>query len=120
MWFKARYVGPIVRGEKRDTIRRLGKRPPVTGAIVPFSVGPRKPFAMARITDWVEISASDLPNGKAASVQSLIGEAPSYVLIEFEVLEVFRDCPDVIKALAEADVDVALHNDQRSPEHLQR
>jgi hypothetical protein len=50
LWFKQRYVEPIIRGEKTDTLRKPTAKWLPEGTPVYFSVGPRKPFALARVT----------------------------------------------------------------------
>ena len=56
LFFKAIYRDPILRGEKRDTVRR-NKRLPKVGAVMQACVGPSRIFARLRI-DAVEPIAS--------------------------------------------------------------
>lgn len=69
LWFKQRYVAPILAGEKTDTIRqrtalRVGDR-------VPLTVGPRPPFAHAEILAVEHLA--DVAPARRAEAEALVG-----------------------------------------------
>jgi len=51
LWFKEKYVKPILSGEKNYTIRKKSNRNPNIGEIITLTVGPRPPFAKVKIID---------------------------------------------------------------------
>jgi len=73
LWFKGEFVNPILRGEKWDTVRPRSNRLPRVGDEVAFSVGPRPPFAFARVTA-VEPSLDADRNGLVLSMCSTSGD----------------------------------------------
>lgn len=86
LWFKATYVADILCGSKTDTIRKASKRLPDVGDRVAFSVGPRDPFAFARVV-LVE-PVQDIDPHRATALASIYDDhmRADYVRIEF-VLE---------------------------------
>lgn len=61
LWFKQCYVEPILENKKNDTIRKNSLKLPVEGEEISFSVGPRRPFAFAKITrrEYIDITACE-------------------------------------------------------------
>jgi len=88
LWFKARYVDDIRDGEKRSTMRKRSSRHPGVGEIVALSVGPRVPFAYARLTAVQQLAWVDLDEAKRSELVSL-GYCPGVDLtrLEFECLD---------------------------------
>lgn len=83
LWFKAEYVADILRGAKTDTIRKASRRLPDVGERVAFSVGPRDPFAFARVVSIAP--AQDIDQGRSAALASIYHDHADadYVRIEF-------------------------------------
>lgn len=84
LWFKGRYVQPILRGEKQDTVR------PTTelerGDIVGASVGPRAPFAWLEITEVRHgITIDDLDDEHAAAIRETYPSRRTFAQIFFRV-----------------------------------
>jgi hypothetical protein len=89
LWFKSCYVADILAGKKRDTIRRASGRLPMLGETVAFSVGPRTPFARARIAAVEQIA--DLPDWRKNQVVDAYGEVPAdAVRLVFELVDALR------------------------------
>ena len=87
IWFKARYVAPILAGDKTDTVRPVGtRRPPRVGELVGLSVGARAPFAAAIVTAVDQVDAGELDPDRRADVARLCGDAGQYLRIRFRVL----------------------------------
>jgi hypothetical protein len=84
LWFKQRYVAPILAGEKRDTVRLRTRL--AAGDVIGLSVGPRTPFATAEILSVERVTLADLMPERAAEVAALVGEAEYFVRIRFRVL----------------------------------
>ena len=83
LFFKAIYRGPILRGEKTDTIR-LPKRLPRVGALVKACVGPSRIFATLRILAVEPIGL--LSPGRAAQVLGCYPDVtPDMVCVRFEL-----------------------------------
>jgi len=95
MWFKKRYVDDIMQGTKTDTIRVASSRLPRVGEVVPFSVGPIRPFAFARITDVCEVQLADLDAERAADVRAMVDADKPLVRISFVVLSDHADAPQM-------------------------
>jgi len=87
LWFKARFVEAILAGEKRDTIRARSSRLPTEGSIVALSVGPRRPFAFARIIA-IESAAEVMPD-RMASATACLGDRArdDLALIRFRLVD---------------------------------
>jgi hypothetical protein len=68
LWFKQEFVGSILSGEKRDTIRKASRRLPQAGDIVQFSVGPRPAFARARITAVTPVRHASISAARRAQL----------------------------------------------------
>jgi hypothetical protein len=86
MWFKAIYVAAILAREKLDTIRRASPRIPPVGAVVGLSVGPRAPFARARILAVEPIELDGLSEERRAQVLGCYAaEAGPFVRVRFEL-----------------------------------
>ena len=86
LWFKQRYVDPILAGEKTATIRR--KRPRFgEGDLVSFHVGPKSPFAVARIASMEEVAFKSLDETAQEGVRSIYGERATVWRIGFEVVD---------------------------------
>lgn len=84
LWFKGRYVQPILRGEKQDTVR------PTTdlerGDIVGASVGPRAPFAWLEITEVRRgITIDQLDDEHAAAIRETYPRLSRFAQIFFRV-----------------------------------
>ena len=76
LWFKKKYVEPILSGEKTSTIRP--KKPRVAvGDIVTFHVGPKPAFASAEILSVKEVLFSSLPEVRQQGVRAIYGSEPS-------------------------------------------
>jgi hypothetical protein len=89
LWFKRRYVGPILSGQKRDTLRA---KPPArldTGEIVAASVGPIRPFALLRIEAIQPVTLADLDAETRAAFRAIYpaAEAETVWHIRFRVIE---------------------------------
>ena len=85
IWFKARYVAPILSGEKIDTIRRHSNRYRA-GEIIALTIGPRPPFAVARIVAIEPAAPESLDPERRATINDLLGTEGSLDKITFEVL----------------------------------
>jgi hypothetical protein len=76
LWFKSRYVGDILSGAKRDTVRARGPRLPLPGERVGLSVGPRPSFAEALIESVDAVA--EVPAKRRREVELCYdGEMPS-------------------------------------------
>lgn len=85
IWFKGKYIEPILDGTKTDTIRKgiIQIKP---GAIIPAQNGPRKPFARLKILSCAPIDISDLPPERQAGVRSIYGDCSTLTKIKFSIL----------------------------------
>jgi len=104
LWFRGCFRAAILRGEKTDTIRltcrlREGER-------VALSVGPRPPFARARITRTSSVALAALSPERRAQVLACypgLGSATPVWRIEFELAETLAaDDPALAPAGAQA------------------
>jgi uncharacterized protein YqfB (UPF0267 family) len=87
IWFQQRFVEAILSGEKTDTIRKIGRRPPpLVGETVAFSVGPRPPFATATVTAVVEIRAKDLSADYCELLRGIYGDFDRLRKISFTLM----------------------------------
>jgi hypothetical protein len=88
VWFKQKFVEPILRKQKINTVRKKSSRNPAAGDIVGFQVGPRTPFCMARIKEIRPIAVSDLPTEHQQDVFKCFNgrDLPEMVQIFFEIL----------------------------------
>lgn len=87
LWFKRRYVDPILRGEKRDTIRA---KPPArldAGEVVAASVGPIRPFAHLTIEAVEPVSVAGLDVETRAAFRAIYPTAETAWRIRFRVVE---------------------------------
>lgn len=74
IWFKACYVEAILSGAKRETVRReRWARSFNVGDVVSFTIGPRPPFAFARITAVGPVILASLPAQKRSALHELYG-----------------------------------------------
>ena len=87
VWFKQVYVNDVLSGAKQDTWRRPTEKIEV-GMLLRFSVGPRKPFALARAIEVNDILSENVEPAKLEVLIQLYGELPSYRQIVFKVFEV--------------------------------
>jgi hypothetical protein len=104
-WFKQRYVGTILSGEKTDTIRPLSasRRLPAIGEQVALSVGPRSPFATVVVEAVESVDPADLPADRAGRLAGIYGgEGRRFMRLRFRVVKVFDECPEVRKLAADA------------------
>lgn len=80
------YVGPILRGEKRDTVRTSTTLE--RGDIVGASVGPREAFAWVEITEVRHgVTLDSLDAEHAAAVRETYPGRQRFVQIFFRVLQ---------------------------------
>ena len=87
MWFKGKYVEPILSGAKSDTVRKNSNRLPKQGEKVKFTVGPRAAFAIA-VVDSIE-SIHELPELRLKQVVECLGDLPEDpVMINFSVTHI--------------------------------
>lgn len=118
LWFKSRFVASILDGSKRDTIRaRIRLR---EDEVVGFSVGPRKPFATAKITKIEKIDPAQLPPQRKSQVEECVELAREMWRINFEIIESLdrvdqfaadhhpRQMPLAFEGPAESDVTAGL------------
>lgn len=84
LWFKREYVEPILRGEKRDTIRASTTLR--TGDQASASVGPRPPFARLHVTKVERIALAEIDDlDHRAAVRSLYPGRRRLVRIHFRI-----------------------------------
>ncbi len=88
LWFKQKFVEPILTGAKTDTVRRPSARLPKEGDTVMFQVGPKPPFATALITRVQEIGIDHLSEAHKRDVLACFpcDDTVPLVRIEFTVL----------------------------------
>lgn len=87
LWFKGKYVEPILSGSKADTVRKNSPRLPKEGEKVKFTVGPRPEFAIAVIDSIERINS--LPEWRRKQVIECLGDLPEdSVMINFSVTHV--------------------------------
>jgi hypothetical protein len=92
LWFKSCMVPDILEGRKTDTFRRAGVKPPAVGETIAFAVGPRRAFAMARVTATRIVKAADLSQERRQIIEGCLctsrppREAMRYLQIEFVLL----------------------------------
>jgi hypothetical protein len=85
LFFKQIYRDPILRGEKRDTVR-TSKRIPKVGAVMQACVGPSRIFARLLIESVQPVGA--LPAERRAQVEQCYGTLDSsMVMLVFRVLD---------------------------------
>ena len=87
VWFKQRYVEPILRREKTDTYRRSTNLR--RGDAVSLSVGPRTPFARARVEAVSYHQPNEIPEPRRSEVLAIFPDAGNEPLsrIRFELIE---------------------------------
>lgn len=84
IWFKGKYVEPILFGSKTDTVRKNSNRLPSVGDEVKFTVGPRPAFAIAKVDSIEKIDK--LPDERRLQVVECLGDLPEDpVMIHFSV-----------------------------------
>lgn len=71
LWFKQVYVGPILSGDKVDTVRLKAVPWLHVGDVVGASVGPRPRFATLRVTAIETIEIDTLDPERVKSIQKL-------------------------------------------------
>jgi hypothetical protein len=87
IWFKGCFVADILAGVKRDTLRTPSTRLPAHGDVVAFSVGPRAPFAQARITRVRTIEVSTIPLARRQQLGlCYAGVPPRLVKLTFQLV----------------------------------
>jgi len=86
LWFRQVYVPQIIAGTKTHTARRPSSRLPRAGEIVALSVGPRPPFARARVTSVETREWDELSPAKRSELQALGIDSGPICWIEFVVL----------------------------------
>jgi len=87
LWFKGKYVHPILSGSKTDTVRKNSNRLPNEGEQVKLTVGPRPAFAIA-VVDSIE-SANELPEWRRKQVVECLSDLPEDpVMINFSVTHI--------------------------------
>jgi len=86
LWFKQKYVAPILSGEKSDTIRKASSRLPAADNVVSFAVGPRPAFARARVLSVEPIDLDDIEPERRAELLRYYGVEP-LVCIRFELID---------------------------------
>ena len=87
MWFKGKYVEPILSGSKVDTVRKNSNRLPKEGEQVKFTVGPKPAFAIA-VVQSIE-NVNKLPEWRRKQVVQCLGDLPENpVMINFSVTHV--------------------------------
>ncbi len=85
LWFKQRYVDPILTGEKTSTIR--AKQPRFTeGDAVTFHVGPRPAFAIVRIVSIGQRRFASLDPTTQEGVGSIYGDCTTVWRIAFQLV----------------------------------
>lgn len=90
LWFRQCYVGPILLGDKTDTIRKPGGRSYEVGETIALTVGPRPAFAEAVVTAFEPVRAEWLPADRLSAARSFYGDLPAYIRLAFRVSKV---CP---------------------------
>lgn len=80
LWFKQRFVEDILAGKKRDTMRPVSKRRFMVGDVCSLSVGPRAPFASARITKVEVIKLASLPAWRREQVLACYKAPPAEMM----------------------------------------
>jgi hypothetical protein len=86
LWFKARYVEPILTGQKTRTARA---RKPLCrpGDQVVACVGPSRPFALLRILTCDLVPLSDIDADYRAGVEATYPAITNVWLVTFEMVE---------------------------------
>lgn len=111
LWFKQKYVEPIITGEKTDTLRKPTSKWMPEGTLISLSVGPRTPFALARITACEVVKTRDLSEERRESLRKLIGDSPVCQRLAFEIVHVHGECLEVLKVLTDPERDVTVNED---------
>ena len=86
LWFKNEFVLPILDGHKSHTIRKSDARLPKVGEIVSFSVGPRPPFAKARVLKVRMVKLSELEPAQRTAVLRCYKNTTDLVRVEFTLI----------------------------------
>ena len=85
LWFKARYVDPILTGQKTHTIRARAPKLGV-GEIIDVSVGPRTPFARVKILDISTVDLCALPVEEQRSIADLYPGVTALAKLDFQLI----------------------------------
>ena len=87
LWFKQIYVESIINGSKKDTIRNLSARLPKIGEIINFSVGPRKPFASAKIVKIEDVNLNQIVSSRKDQVTACYSDInKKFVKVSFQLI----------------------------------
>ena len=87
LWFKQKYVEPILDGTKTSTVRVKCPNYKV-GDLVSFAVGPRKPFCSAVIDAIDRIAVDSLEEQHRVAVRTLYGDVEMAWRLTFHVADV--------------------------------
>lgn len=90
LWFKKEYVGPILSGEKTDTVRINPVKGLKAGDLVGAHVGPRPRFATLRVTSVETIRLGDLDGERRQVIVRLydVADADDLVLTHISFVKV--------------------------------
>lgn len=77
LWFKQCFVADILAGRKTDTMRPLSARLPAAGDLVRLCVGPRPPFAEAKIKSVEIIELVSLSAERRGALSRCYRDPPS-------------------------------------------
>lgn len=99
IWFKQRFVEPIVAREKTDTYRGDKFRAPAVGETVGLAVGPRPPFAHAVVERVERVRADSIDPARHATVEEICADAGELLThVVFRVTRSFVPVPAVAHA----------------------
>lgn len=98
LWFRSVYADAIIAGSKTATVRRDDAHVPAVDEVIALSVGPRPPFARARVVAvqrlrWDQCAqlapVTGHRNGAAMrrALVELYGEGAALVVIRFELID---------------------------------
>ena len=90
LFFKQRYVGPILRGEKRSTLR-AERRGLAVGDVVRACVGVSRPFADLEITSVALREVADFSEARRAELLALYPGIERAWQVGFRLLRTIRE-----------------------------
>jgi hypothetical protein len=88
LWFKQVYVADILSGQKCDTIRKMSafnKFNP--DEPVQLQVGPRKPFAIAFITQVAKLERKYIQKERLTTLDNIYGCTDFFTIIRFKIIQ---------------------------------
>ena len=88
LWFKQIYVPDILSGQKSDTIRKMSAFSKFNSdEHIQLQVGPRKPFAIAFITQVAKLERKSIEKERLNTLDKIYGATDFFTIIRFKIIQ---------------------------------